>query len=125
MEFSTSIDGSRLWTRYRTRGMDGRTRAARRWKALHADLLSEFTRAKGREPTDAERHLLDGATDCALMVEAARTRIAASEAELTRLGGGLRRAMMMLGMAARVAAPEHEPEPEQSLADLLREHGKP
>jgi hypothetical protein len=59
-----------LWSRRRKRGVDRRTRAARRWEALRAGYEAQM----GCEPMADEDDLLDSLADLALEREVLRAR---------------------------------------------------
>jgi hypothetical protein len=59
-----------LWSRRRTRGVDKRTRAYRRWAALRAGYEAQLRRA----PTPDDDDLLDALADLSLEQEVLRAR---------------------------------------------------
>jgi hypothetical protein len=111
---------SPIWSQRRKGGVDRRTRGARRWAVLRADLEREL----GREPTANESVLLDCAADVAIAGEIARTRltVGGSVDDAIRAASEYRRIRRVLDLEDGNGV---APEPEQSLADLLAEHGKP
>jgi hypothetical protein len=89
------------WTRYRRRGVDRRTRGAKRWEALRAGYAERL----GREPAPDEAELLDALADVALEREILRARRTAGErvdpATVTGLASEWRRLRVTLGLGDR------------------------
>jgi hypothetical protein len=91
-------NGAAPWTRRRARGVDRRTRAARRWAALRANYAASL----GREARPDEQELLDACADVALQREILRARLTAGEridpAVVTGLASEGRRLRRALGL---------------------------
>jgi hypothetical protein len=115
MLISAADEGSRLWTRDRTRGMDRRTRGYRHWAARRAG----FAASLGRQPTADESELLDALADVAIERDLLRARRHAGEridpATVHALTGELRRLRRALGLEDGNGAADSTPH----LADIL------
>jgi hypothetical protein len=98
------------WTRYRRRGVDRRTRAARRWAAIRAGYVERLN----REPTADDDDLLDLLSDLMLEIEVHRARRTDGRRVGARTAVELvteaRRIRMALGIGS---------EAEMSLAELM------
>jgi hypothetical protein len=105
--------------RHLHRGADGRSHEARRWR----DLFNGFRAELGKVPTTTEESLLRSAASLALASETLAAQLVTGkrvdDGELNQLSGSLRRTLMSLGLAVRVASPEPS-DPDHNLEGLMR-----
>jgi hypothetical protein len=111
--------------RYRTRraGLDGRTRVAKRWRRLRAELVDEWFATRRREPKPGEATMLDCTADLMVEIELMRMRRQLGHdvdpATFRGTVSELRRLRMSLGIAKRVADLEREESSLGSLGEMI------
>jgi hypothetical protein len=101
---------------HRTRaqgGIDGRSRAARRWRDAYGDFVCQL----GHDPNPVEQTLLRSACDLVIANERLSEAVADGRAtspeeldRLQRLNGALRRTLVALGLGSAGAEPEADRE---------------
>ena len=114
---SAVANGSRLFVE----GLDGRSALARRYR----DLVAEFTRDLGGDPSEAQRQLIRRASSLAVWCEAVEVRLANGEdvdiGPYTTAANSLRRILADIGLERR--ARDVTPTLEQYLAQRAEDRG--